>query len=327
MLQTNIRRYIRHGTLPQLRLFEASARLGSFTRAAQELHMAQPTASLQIKKLTETVGLPLFEQVGKRIYLTDAGELLYRGCRDVFQAFTAIEEALTAMRAMSCGRLQLAVSSSCKYFAARLLGAFVEEHPAVQVSLQIHNRDALAARLAANEDDLYLFAEAAPAEHVVTQAVVPNPLVVFARDDHALAGMRAIPFARLAQEPFLVREDGAGTRELTMKLFERHGLEPRVRMELATDESIREAILDGQGVSIMPRYTLGHEPDPPRLACLDVEGFPIENRWQLVYRQGKQLSSVARAFLDFARLEAKSLARERITPPERDDPIALPRSH
>ncbi|HET9651829.1 MAG TPA: LysR substrate-binding domain-containing protein [Usitatibacter sp.] len=311
MLQTNIRRYIRHGTLPQLRLFEASARLGSFTRAAEELHMAQPTASLQIKKLTETVGLPLFEQVGKRIYLTDAGELLYRGCQDVFRAFVALEDALAARRSMSSGSLRVAASSSCKYFAARLLGAFVERHPAVQVSLQTYNHDALSARLAANEDDLYLFAEEVPAEHVVTQALLSNPLVVFARDDHALAGAKAVSFARLAEEPFLVREDGAGTRRITMELFERHGLAPRVRMELSTDESIREAILDGQGVSVMPRYTLGREADPPHLACLDVEGFPIDNRWQLVYRQGKQLSSVARAFLDFSRGEARTFTRVR----------------
>lgn len=308
MLQPNIRRYIRHGTLPQLRLFEASARLGSFTRAAQELHMAQPTASLQIKKLTETVGLPLFEQVGKRIYLTDAGEVLYRSCEDLFRAFSTLEEALGGMRSVTCGRLQLAVGSPCKYFAARLLAAFVEQHPAVQVSLQIHNHDALAGRLANNEDDLYVFGEAAPVERVVTQALVPNPIVVFARDDHTLARAKAIAFERLAEEAFLMREPGAGTRALTMSLFERHGLTPRIRMELATDESIREAILDGQGVSIMPRHTFRHEPENRRLACLDVEGFPLDNRWQLVYPQGKQLSSVARAFLDFARSGAKQLA-------------------
>jgi DNA-binding transcriptional LysR family regulator len=313
MLQANIRRYLRHGTLPQLRVFEASARLGSFTRAAQELHIAQPTASVQIRKLSETVGLPLFEQVGKHIYLTDAGHRLYEGCQEVFHAFSAIEEMLNDMRELKSGHLQLAVSSTGKYFAPRILGAFTERHPGVEASLQIHNRSALTQRLANNEDDLYIFADPPQAQDIVTQVLLPNPLVVFARDDHALAGKRGIAFTRLADEPFLIREDGSGTRMLTMKLFREHGLVPKVRMELSTNEAIKEAILAGLGVSILSRYTLGLEPDPSRLVCLDVEGFPVENHWHLVYPQGKQLSAVARAFLDFARAEAKALVLGSLT--------------
>lgn len=312
MLQPNIRRYLKHGTLPQLRVFEASARLGSFTRAAQELHMAQPTASVQIKKLTETIGLPLFEQVGKRVYLTDAGQHLYAGCHDVFRALSALEETLTGMRGLDSASLRLAVSSTGKYFAPRMLGAFIQRHPGVDASLQIHNRKTLIERLANNEDDLYIFADPPEKEDVVTQVLLPNPLVVFARDDHPLAGAKGIAFERLAGEPFLMREPGSGTRMLTMKLFEQRGLAPRIRMELSTNEAIKEAILAGLGVSILSRYTLGLEPEHSRLACLDVEGFPLENHWHFVYPAGKQLSAAARAFLDFARVEAKGLVMQGI---------------
>ena len=307
MLQAGIRRYLKHGTLPQLRVFEASARLGSLTRAAAELHVSQPTASVQIKKLTETVGLPLFEQVGRRVYLTAAGQRLYAGCNEVFSALSVLEEALNAMRAMENGRLRLAACSTGKYFAPRMLGAFIQRYPEVAASLEIQNRKTLIARLANNEDDLYLFASPLDREDVVSQALLPNPLVVFARDDHPLAGARRISLERIAAEPLLTREPGSGTRLLGTQLFERRGLAPKIRLELSTDEAIKEAILAGLGISIMSRFTLAHEPEASRLVCLDVEGFPLENHWHIVYPVGKQLSATARAFMDYARLEARKL--------------------
>lgn len=311
MPQPDIRRFLKHGTLPQLRVFEASARLGNFTRAAQELHMAQPTASVQIKKLSETVGLPLFEQVGKRIYLTEAGKRVYAGCSDVFRALSRLEEALDEMRGLASGHLQLAVTSTAKYFAPRLLGAFIQRYPGIDASLRVHNRNTLIERLANNEDDLYLFADPPPGEQeVVVQAILSDPLVVLARADHPLAGEKNIAFARFAEEPFLIREPGSGTRMLALKLFEERGLVPKIRMELSTDEAIREAILAGVGVSMLSRYSLGLEPGQSKLICLDVEGFPRERHWHFIYPVGKQLSVAARAFMDFARAEAKSLARE-----------------
>jgi DNA-binding transcriptional LysR family regulator len=296
--------------LPQLRLFEAAARLGSLTRAAEELHMAQPTASVQMKKLTETIGVPLFEQVGKRLYLTDAGRRLDDMCRDVFRAFTALEESLAGMRSLESATLRLAASTTAMGFAPRLLGAFAALHPGVETSMQAHNRQALIHRLADNEDDLYLFADAPELEDVVAQELLPNPLVVIARDDHPLAREKNIPFERLALEPFLIREEGSGARRIAMRLFGARGLVPKVRMELGTNEAIKEAILAGLGVTIMSRYTFGLDPESSRYVCLDVEGFPLENHWYLAYPAGKQISPVMRAFLDFARSEAKGLARE-----------------
>lgn len=312
MLQSGVRRYLRHGTLPQLRVFEASARLGSLTRAAEELHIAQPTASVQIKKLTETVGLPLFEQVGRRVYLTDAGRRLHAGCHEVFRAFATLEETLNGLRATESGHLRLAVCSTGKYFAPRMLGAFIQRYPRVEASLEIHNRKALIDRLANNEDDLYVFASPLDREDVVTQALLPNPLVVFARDDHPLAKARQISLERIADEHFLMREPGSGTRLLATRLFEQRGLAPKIRMELSTDEAIKECILAGLGVSIMSRFTLGLEPEHGRLICLDVDGFPLENHWLFAYPVRKQLSATARAFMDFARLEARSLVAQGI---------------
>jgi DNA-binding transcriptional LysR family regulator len=316
MSQPDIRRYFKHGTLPQLRLFEAIARLGTFARAAQELHMAQPTASLQIKKLTATVGVPLFEQVGKRVYLTEAGRRLQESCGHLFRVFAVLEDSLAGARTLDSGRLRLAVSTTGMCFASRLLGAFVGSHPGVETSMQAHNRRALVERLAKNEDDLYLFTDAPEIDGVVTQEILSNPFVVLARDDHPLAFESAISFERLAREPFLIREEGSGLRRTTLRLFGEHGLQPRIFMELGTNEAIKEAILAGLGVTIMARHTFGLDPESSRYRCLDVEGFPVENHWYFAYPQGKQLSPVARALLDFARVEAKRL----VTPKRHDRP-------
>ena len=312
MPRSAIRRYMRHGMLPQLALFEAAARLGSYTRAADELHFAQPTVSTQLKKLCETLDVPLFEQVGKKMFLTPAGAVLYDGCRELFAVLGRVDDSLSNLRTLEQGRLRLAVSSTGKYFAPRLLAAFVQRHPKIEVSLQIHNRRHLIDRLAANEDDLYIFANPPTEQEVVCQPILTNPLVVFARDDHPRAGQRRIPFAALASEPFLMREPGSGTRLVTYEAFDRHGITPLVRMELSTNEAVKQAILAGLGISILSKYTLGLDTDHAQLTILDVEGFPIERPWQFAYPVGKQVSPVARAFMDFVRREAAALVQDHL---------------
>jgi DNA-binding transcriptional LysR family regulator len=308
MHQSKIRRYLKHGMLPQLCVFEAVARHGSFTRAAEELYMAQPTVSIQIKKLTDTIGIPLHEQIGKRVQLTDAGRALFATCHDLFQCFGQAEDALADLRGLRSGRLRLAVSTTCKYFVPRMLAAFSRLHPGVEISLQVHHRNLLVDRLTRNEDDLYIFANPPDGPDYVTQRILPNPMVVFATPDHPLSGRKCIPFARFAEESFIMREAGSGTRLVAQQIFDSNGLDPRVRMELSTNEAVEQAILAGLGVSILSRHTLGLDVHQPRLAILDVEGFPIERHWHFVYPVGKQLSVVAQAFTEFVRKEAKTIA-------------------
>jgi DNA-binding transcriptional LysR family regulator len=312
MSQSKIHRYLKHGVLPQLTVFEAVARLGGFTRAAEELFLAQPTVSVQIKKLTETVGMPLFEQVGKRVHLTATGRHLYTACQEVFQTLSHLEDTFSDMRGLKSGSLQLGVISTGKYFAPRMLAAFVQQHPGIDVSLHIHNRQTLIERLAGNADDLYIFANPPHEPEVVTQMILPNPLVVYARADHPLAREKNIPFERFAQEPFLIREPGSGTRMVAQRIFDQHGLKPWIRMELSTSEAIKQAILAGLGVSILSRYTLGLDVQQTQLITLDVEGFPLEHHWYFVYPSGKQLSLVAKSFMDFVRVEARQLVYDHL---------------
>lgn len=303
MRQTRIHRYIRHGTLPQLAVFEASARLRSFTRAAEELHLAQPTVSAQIKKLTETVGLPLFEQIGKQIYLTDTGRRTYAHCEEIFRTLESLDATLADLRGLDNGRLCVAVTTAAKYFVPRMLAGFVRRHPGVEVSLQIHNRRALIERMANNEDELYVFANPPEDREIVRQMILPNPMVVFARAADPLVLERNIALSRLAREPFLMREPGSGTRMVAQELFARHGLAPAIPMELSTNEAIKQAILAGLGVSILSHHTFGLDTDQNELATLDVEGFPLERHWHFVYPIGRELSPAAKSFMDYVRAE------------------------
>ena len=316
MPQSKIRRYLRHGTLPQLSVFEAVARLGSFTRAAEELYLAQPTVSVQIKKLSESIGLPVLEQVGKSVRLTPVGKELLASCGEIFQTLTRFEQKVADMRGMQTGSLHIAASTVAKYFASRGLSAFLKVHPGIDAKMHVGHRQSLLDRISENADDLYLMMNPPDAGEVVTLRILSNPIVVFARADHPLAHEKKIPFARFAQEPLLVREQGSGTRMTTDRVFCEHGVAPAVRMELGSNESIREAIRAGSGVSILSR-SIGQEVEAG-LITLDVEGFPVESHLHLVYPVGKQLSFVAQTFLDFVRKEA-----QRLTPSTREPTDAL----
>jgi DNA-binding transcriptional LysR family regulator len=304
MPQSKIRRYLRHGMLPQLSVFEAVARLGSFTRAGEELYMAQPTVSVQIKKLTETIGAPLLEQVGKTVRLTSVGKELQAASSEIFNAFTRFEQKVADTRGLQTGSLHIAASTVSKYFMSRMLVEFAQAYPGIDVRMHVGHRQSLMERIAGNTDDLYLMANPPSNEDVVSLRLLPNPIVVFARRDHPLAGKAAIAFARLAEEPFIVREAGSGTRMTTEQLFRERGLTPRIRMELGSNEAIREALASGLGVSIMSRQSAGVDLDA-NLTVLDVEGFPVESHWYLVYPVGKQLSFIAQTFLDFVRKAAQ----------------------
>ncbi len=290
---------MRHSTLRQLEVFEAIARLGSFTRAAEELYLTQPTVSMQIKKLTGAVGLPLFEQVGKKIFLTEAGRELHKTSLEIFEHFARFEMLVADMKGLKKGMLRLAVVTTAKYFAPRLLGPFCQRHPGVEVSLKVSNRERILERLAGNQDDLWILGQPPEELEAVAEPFLENPLVVLAPINHPLVGKKSIPLARLAEEPFLLREPGSGTRMAAERLFTSHGLKLKVRMELGSNEAIKQAIVGGLGVSVLSRHTLALDAPMGQLAILDVVEFPIERHWYVVYPSGKQLSVVARAFLDY----------------------------
>lgn len=321
MPQSNIRRYLRHGTLPQLQVFEAVVRRGNFTRAAEELCLAQPTVSIQLKKLGEMVGLPLIEQVGRQAHPTEAGKCVAQACDRVFSALRELEQQLVNLRQLNGGCLRLAVGTAAECFAPQLLAQFARHHPEISLSLQILNRRKLLERMTANDDDLYLFGNPPEAGEFVKQAILPNPMAVFVRVDHPLAKARQIPFESLAGEAFIFREQGSGTRMAVERMLANHGISPCIRMELSTDEAIRQAIVAGMGISILPRHALGLDTDRPLLTMLDIRDFPGEGHWYLTYSLGKQLSPAALAFIEFIRKNAGNLLDDRTVSRRRADSL------
>lgn len=295
-----------HTTFRQMEIFEAIARLGSFTRAADELHLTQPTLSMQMKKLTDIVGVPLVEQIGKKLYLTDAGKELAQTCREVFGTMDRFTMSVSEQQGLKKGKLALVAVSTASYFAPRLLGEFSKKYPGIEVSLRVTNREELLSCLAENRADLYILGQPPEDVDVVAKSFMCNPLVVLAAPDHPLAGRADIPLAQLAKEPWLIREAGSGTRAAVERLFAEEGLEFRPRMALGSNEAIKQAILAGLGIAVMSTHSLTLN-SPDQFAILKVQGFPICRQWYAVYPAGSQISAVTRRFLDYLLSQDRSL--------------------
>ncbi len=295
-------------SLRQLRIFEAVARQLSYTRAAEELHLSQPAVSMQVRQLEDEVGLPLFEKLGKQISLTEAGRELYHYSRSINRALQEMEEVVEALKGVSRGRLSVAVASTVNYFAPRLLAAFHQRYPGISLKLDVTNREQLVRLLEANAVDMVLMGQPPEAVDVESEAFMENPLVVVAPPDHPLAGGPPVPLARLAEEVFVMREPGSGTRQAMERFFAEHGIAIRHGMQMTRNEAIKQAVRAGLGLSVVSLHTIELELATGKLVILDAEGFPLERQWFLVYRRGRRLSPAARAFREFVLEEAPRLA-------------------
>ena len=298
-----------HLTLQQMRLFEAVARHRSFTRAAEELCLTQPAVSIQIKRLEENAGLPLFEQVGRRIFLTAAGREMHAACRDVLARLSDLAGAIDDLQGRVRGPLHLSAVTTAKYFMPHLLGAFLHKHPEVEPRLIVTNRERVILRLSENQDDLVIMGQVPEQLGVQAHPFLENLLVVVAHPEHPLVGQRAIALERVCRERFLVRESGSGTRGAVDRLFAGRGLQVDPYMELGSSEAIKQAVMAGLGLSVLSLHSLRLELACAHVAVLDVEGFPLRRRWYAVHPRTKRLSLVARTFLGFILQEAEGILR------------------
>jgi len=291
-------------TLRQLKIFEAVARHLSFTRASEELHLTQPAVSMQVKQLEETVGLPLFEQVGKRVYLTEAGEELERYSRSILAILDEAGVVFDEMKGLERGRLRITVASTANYFVPQLLAAFCQRHPGVKVSLDVTNRERLLQALQDNETDLVIMGKPPESMELVAETFMDNPLVAIAPPTHPLAGQKNIPLKRLQRETFLIREKGSGTRSATERFFVEHGLSLSSTMEMSSSEAIKQGVEAGLGLGLLSLHTLEMELTLKRLVILDVRELPILRKWYVMHRAGKRLSAVAQSFKEFVLKES-----------------------
>jgi len=286
-------------TLQQLKLFEAVARHGSITRAAEEVHLTQPTVSMQVKSLEDKLGLPLTEQIGKQLHLTRAGDEVANAARDILGRMNELQASLEDMHRKVAGPLSVAVVSSAKYFLPQLLGQFKRRYPNVEPRLQIVNREAILQRVADNSDDLFIMGQPPEDHPVVADPFLENVIVCTARPDHPLAGRKGIKLRDIVDFDLIRREAGSGTRKAVDRLFDGAGVHLGAHLEFDDSEAIKQAVISGLGAAFLSRHSLRLELAAGELVELDVEGFPLRRRWYAMHRKGKKLSKAAQSFLDF----------------------------
>ncbi len=290
---------MRNATLRQLRIFDAVARHLSFSRAAEELHLTQPAVSMQVKQLAAHAGLPLFEQLGKKVYLTPAGAELVDHGRAIIQRLHEAEEALARLKGVSGGKLNVAVISAGDYFFPRLLAEFTRGHPGVTLNLAVHNREELLRQLAENLTDLAVMVRPPEGADTVSASFAPHPYVIVAAPGHPLVNRKRIPVSVILREPFVIRERGSDTWNAMAEAFGPRMAKLNVAMGITSTETIKQAVIAGMGVSFLSAHTIGLEMRLKSLAVLDVRGFPVLRNWYVVHRRDKRLPPVAKAFRHF----------------------------
>ena len=283
-------------TFRQLRLFLALAETGSVSAAAKVMHVTQPTASMQLKEMSLSVGLALYEVIGKKIYLTEVGKELAVTARAVAQTWDAFEQNVDAAKGLSRGKLRVAVVSTAKYFMPHLIGSFCTKHPAIDVSLEILNRDGVVHRLRENLDDLYIMSMPPKDMDLGDEAFMPNPIVLIAPNADPLAKRTQVGLYELTQRRFIVREKGSGTRMAADQFFRKMKFRPDIRLELGSNEAVKESVAGGLGLGVVSRHALHGHKKENGVSVIDIEGFPVSSAWHIVYPASKKLSPLALAF-------------------------------
>ena len=284
-------------TFRQLQLFRSLVSTGSISGAAKEANIAQPTASVHLRDLSEAVGMPLYEVIGRKVFLTQAGRELAKAARGVQVEWEAFEQNIQALQGCERGLLKVAMVNAAQYFVPRLLGAFCATRPQVEVSIALLNRDGIVERLRQNEDDLFIMSRPPQDLSLSATAFMSNPLVVIAPRDHELTRRANLTVEDLRAFRFITRERGSGTRLAADDFFRERNFQPKVRLELGSNEAIMEAVAGGMGLSIVSAHAM-HNSGCRGLVTLTVVGFPLQSTWQIVHPAGRRLSPLATAFRD-----------------------------
>ena len=295
---------LRHATLRQLQIFLAAAEHSSFARAAEVLHLTQPAVSMQMSQLAETVGMALFEKRGRNLSLTRAGETLLPYAQRVAQTLREAGEAIAALQGLQHGKIRIAIVTTTRYFAPRLIAQFRGEHPQIELEVAIANREDVITQLENNQVDLAIMGRPPTHVHVVAEPFARHPHGVIAPPSHPLAGKKRLTPAMLASQPFIARESGSGTRYAMDQYFAEHGLKPLIAQEMTSNESIKQAVMAGMGMAFISLHTVSLEHQTGHLLLLDAPGLPIVRNWYVVHRASKSLSPAAVAFKQFLHNEA-----------------------
>jgi LysR family transcriptional regulator for metE and metH len=294
----------RNVSLRQLRVLAAVVRTGSVTAAAQRLNVSPPAVTLQMQLLQDHAGLPLVVRGAAGTSATDAGAEILRAIDQIETILEDCGAALAAIAGSRRGTVSVGVISTAKYFAPRVLGAFVRGHPGLELRLTIGNRADMIAGLQRCEIDIAVMGRPPDELDVDATVIGDHPHVIIAAPDHPLAKLRSIPPARLAEDIFLTREPGSGTRDLMEKFFAASGLAPRIGMQISSNETIKQAVIAGLGIAFISGHTIDSGLVTNSLIVLPVEGLPIIRQWCVVHLRQRRLMPAVKAIRDYFIAEA-----------------------
>ncbi len=283
-------------TFRQMRLFLALADTGSVSAAARAMHVTQPTASMQLREVSLAVGLPLYELVGRKIHLTQVGHELAATARAMMQSWDGFEQQVDALKGLSRGKLRIAAVSTAKYFIPRLVGSFCQQHPGIDVSLEILNRDGVVQRLRDHLDDLYIMSQPPRDMDLRDDILMPNPIVLIAAEQDPLVGRASLKLRDLHGQRFILREKGSGTRMAADAHFKSQRFRPDVRLELGSNEAVKESVAAGLGLGVISLHSIQGAGQGAGVKVLDMAGFPLPSAWHVVHHSGQKLSPLAHAF-------------------------------
>jgi DNA-binding transcriptional LysR family regulator len=251
---------------------------------------------MSLKEMTDSVGVSLYEVVARRVHLTQVGHELAKTARAINAEWESFEQHVDGIKGHTRGKLKLAVVSTAKYFIPRMLGTFCAKYPEIDISLEVLNRDGVVKRLEENLDDLYIMSQPPKHLEIEDEVFMSNPLLLISSIDHPLAGKKRIEITSLKNEKFIFREKGSGTRMSTDAHFKRVKFKPEVRLELGSNEAIKQAVIGQLGIAVLSKHSLGEKQDQGDVAILNCSGFPIDSRWHIVSPKGKRLSPIAMIF-------------------------------
>jgi len=294
------------GTLRQIEIFLKVAELGSIARASEALFLSQPSVSIQVKKLSDAVGLPLYEVIGKKLKLTEAGREVETAGRDIFDVVNRLDDTVNDLKGLQSGTLNIAVSTTAKYFMPYMLAPFCDLYPGIEVKLHISNRDMVVKRLKKNSDDLYFFSDPPDDVDIKSYSFLPNPIAVVASKEHELATRKKLTWQDIEHQRFLMRESGSGEMIKIRDHLKTRDLAMHDVMTIESNEAIKHAVMANMGISIVSAYILSNS-DTDGLTQLDVKGFPLMSQWEVAHLRDKKLSSVGKRFLDFLLENAREI--------------------
>lgn len=294
------------GSFRQLELLLAVYETGSITGAAEKLYLAQPTVSMQLKKLSEAIDMPLYNQIGKKLVFTEAGLRVVTSARIVLENIDRLDMEIADLKGLKSGSLSLAVVTSSKYFAPHLLGTFSSRFPGIDVQMKVGNREEIIERFRQEKDDFYIFSHLPEDIHSNHIRFLSNPLIAIAHKKHPLAKKKQVSLDAFFRESFIIREKGSGTRFAIDQFCDKHKKNIKIRMTIESNEAIKHAVMSGLGVSILSAHSLAFIAGASELSRLNVKDLPIDSSWYFAWSKQKTLSPVAKAFSDFLQTEGKN---------------------